>query len=206
MPLFGCGRREYLKIPLMDTSATPAAPPPSSVLFARGVIARLATWDTLHLAIQEGWGGPGALQKRTWLASVIVDAFEETVPTPDDQYVEEILLQVLADEFDTDLEDGSAESVALDMVRLWDETRVGQDDLVRKLEAKAESVRGKRAVAQQAASGNAEEWEEEDDEDDSGMDEDEGEVPPLMEFRPREEPEIDEDGFTMVKGKGKNHR
>ncbi|KAJ7740590.1 Pre-rRNA-processing protein TSR2-domain-containing protein [Mycena metata] len=191
----------------MDTSTPTTAPPPSSVLFARGVIARLATWDTLRLAVQEGWGGPGALQKRTWLASVIVDAFEETVPTPDDQYVEEILVQVLADEFDTDLEDGSAEPVALDVVRLWDETRVGRDDLVLKFEAKAEGLRGKRAVAQEIANNDADEWEEEErDEDDSGMDEDVEEVPQLMEPPRREEPEVDEDGFTMVKGKGKGHR
>ncbi|KAJ7174611.1 Pre-rRNA-processing protein TSR2-domain-containing protein [Mycena filopes] len=192
----------------MDTTpAPPPAPPPSSVLFARGVIARLGTWDTLRLAVQEGWGGPGASQKRTWLASVIVDAFEETVPTPDDQYVEEILVQVLSDEFDTDLEDGSAEPVALDIVRLWDETRGGRDELVRGFEAKAESLRGTRAVAQEVASNDAEEWEgeegEDEDGDDSGMDE---EVPQLVEPRSREEPEVDEDGFTMVKGKGKSHR
>ncbi|KAJ6615471.1 Pre-rRNA-processing protein TSR2-domain-containing protein [Mycena sp. CBHHK59/15] len=188
----------------MDTSAPPTAPPPSSVLFARGVIARLAAWDTLRLAVQEGWGGPGAAQKRTWLASVIVDAFEETVPTPDDQYVEEILVQVLADEFDTDLEDGSAEPVALDIVRLWDEARVGRDELVVKFEGRAERVRGQRAVAQQVPGADAEEWED-DDEDDSGMEEEE-QVPQLMEPRPRDEPEIDEDGFTVVKGKGRNHR
>ncbi|KAJ7210641.1 Pre-rRNA-processing protein TSR2-domain-containing protein [Mycena haematopus] len=190
----------------MSAPAPPAAPPPSSVLFARGVIARLATWDTLRLAVQEGWGGPGALQKRTWLASVIVDAFEETVPTPDDQYVEEILLQVLADEFETDLEDGSAELVALDIVRLWDETRIGRDELVLRFELKAENMRGKRTAAQELPSSATEEWEGEEGEDDeSGMDEDE-EVPQLIESRQREEPEIDEDGFTMVKGKGKSHR
>ncbi|KAJ7165646.1 Pre-rRNA-processing protein TSR2-domain-containing protein [Mycena crocata] len=191
----------------MDTSPTPAAPPPSSVLFARGVIARLATWDTLRLAVQESWGGAGAQQKRTWLASVVVDAFEETIPTPDDQYVEEILVQVLADEFDTNLEDGSAEPVALDIVRIWDETRIGRHDLVLKFEAEAESVRGKRAVAQEVANKDSEEWEDEDDDEDgSGMEEDEEEVPHLMEPRQREEPEVDEDGFTMVKGKGKSHR
>ncbi|KAJ6598446.1 Pre-rRNA-processing protein TSR2-domain-containing protein [Mycena vulgaris] len=190
----------------MDTAPPSSAPPPSSVLFARGVIARLATWDTLRLAVQEGWGGAGALQKRTWLASVIVDAFEETVPTPDDQYVEEILVQVLADEFDTDLEDGSAEPVAQDIVRMWDETRIGREDLVLKFETKAETIRGKRAVAQEVAHADAEEWEDEDDDgEDSGMD-DEEQVPQLIEPRQREEPEVDEDGFTMVKGKGKSHR
>ncbi|KAJ7288182.1 Pre-rRNA-processing protein TSR2-domain-containing protein [Mycena rebaudengoi] len=186
-------------------SAPPSAPPPSSVLFARGVIARLAVWDTLRLAVQEGWGGPSAAQKRTWLASVIVDAFEETVPTPDDQYVEEILLQVLADEFDTNLDDGSAELVALDMVRLWDETRGGKEELVLKFEAKADGLRGKRAAAQETPS-TVEEWEDEAED----SDEEEGEAPQLMEpsepRRPRDEPEVDEDGFTLVKGKGQSHR
>lgn len=192
-------------------NAPPAAPPPSSILFARGVIARLATWETLRLALQEGWGGPGGPQKRTWLASVIVDAFEQTVPTPDDQYVEELLLQVLSDEFGTVLEDGSAEPVALDVVRMWDETRIGRDDLVLKFESKADSLRGKRAVAQEVAHADAEEWEDEeeeeddDDDDDSGMDEGEV-VPQLLKPRRREEPEVDVDGFTMVRGKGTSHR
>jgi pre-rRNA-processing protein TSR2 len=95
--------------------------------------------------------------------------------------------------------------VALDIVRLWDETRAGRDELVGRFEARAEGMRGTRAVAQ--AGKDAEEWEDEDgDEDDSGMDEDEEEAPQLMEPRQREEPEIDEDGFTLVKGKGKSHR
>ena len=52
-------------------------PSPSLVLFARGVIARLSIWSILTQAIAENWGGPHGLQKRTWLASIIVDAFEE---------------------------------------------------------------------------------------------------------------------------------
>ncbi|KAF7296576.1 hypothetical protein HMN09_01064900 [Mycena chlorophos] len=194
--------------------ATTSAPPPeTSILFARGVIARLATWDTLRLAVQEGWGGgsANAAQKRTWLASVIVDAFEETVPVPDDQYVEEILVQVLADEFDTVLQDGSAEPVAVDIVRMWDEANAGKDDLVRKFEAKADGLKGKKAVAQEIPGGDEEEWMsddgEEDGDDDDAMEEDE--APQLIaapEPKRREEPEVDEDGFTMVKGKGKSHR
>ncbi|KAJ7070129.1 Pre-rRNA-processing protein TSR2-domain-containing protein [Mycena amicta] len=195
----------------MATTSTPAVPPSTSVLFARGVIARLATWDTLRLAVQEGWGGGSGSAKRTWLASVIVDAFEETVPVPDDQYVEEILVQVLSDEFDTVLQDGSAEPVAVDIVRLWEETTAGRDELVLKYETKADGLKGKRAVAQELPGEDEEEWvsDEDDGEDDSdAMDEDE--APQLIEAqqepRRREEPEIDEDGFTMVKGKGKSHR
>ena len=143
--------------------------------------------------------------------ALLVDAFEETTPTPDDQYVEEILVQVLQDEFDTDLQDGSAEPVAVDVVRLWEETRVGADDLVVRFEAKADSLKGKRAVAQVVAANDEDEgeWEDEEsgDDDDDAMDQDE--APQLVQAQPerrREEPEVDDDGFTMVKGKNKGHR
>ncbi|KAF7299378.1 hypothetical protein MIND_00887100 [Mycena indigotica] len=196
---------------MATTSTTPAPPSAASILFARGVIARLAIWDTLRLAIQEGWGGgANGPEKRTWLASVIVDAFEETVPIPDDQYVEEILVQVLADEFDTVLQDGSAEPVAVDIVRLWEETSIGKDELVVKFETKADGLKGKKAVAQEIPGGDEEEWiSDSGSEDDDAMDEDE--APQLIEAqqsepRKREEPEVDEDGFTLVKGKGKSHR
>ncbi|KAF8812768.1 hypothetical protein BYT27DRAFT_6407698 [Phlegmacium glaucopus] len=185
-------------------------PPASSVLFARGVIARLAIWATLRIAVKENWGGPGASSKRTWLASVIVDAFEEQTPTPDDQYIEEILLQVMSDEFETVVEDGSAEAVAVDIVRLWDETRIGKGDLVIKFEELAEKVRGKMPNIQEQVVSDDDDWgEDEVEEDDNeGEDENQGdgeEVPRLIarldSKQVSKEPEIDEDGFTVVKGK-----
>ncbi|KAF8217539.1 Pre-rRNA-processing protein TSR2-domain-containing protein, partial [Mycena galopus ATCC 62051] len=179
-----------------------ACPASSLGAFCRGIIVHLATWDTLCLAVQEGWGGPRASQKCTWLASAI--------SPPDDQYVEELLLQILADEFETDLEDGSAEVVAVDIVRLWDETRIERDELVIKFKTKAEGMRGKCTAAQAVPSHDPEEFEGEEgdeDEDDDGMDVDEAEeAPQLIEPQQHEEPEVDKDGFMLVKGKGKSHR
>ena len=177
-------------------------PPAYSVLFARGVIARLAIWATLSIAVKENWGGPGASSKRTWLASVIVDAFEEQKPTPDDQYIEELLLQVMSDEFETLIEDGSAETVAEDVVRLWDEAQIGKGDLVVKFEELAEKVGGKLPnVQEQVVSDDDDDWDDEDEEGD-------GEEASRLVERPvstrvTKEPEIDEDGFTMVKGKAR---
>lgn len=183
------------------------APPPSSVLFARGVIARLAIWTILRIAVQEGWGGGGAAAKRTWIASVIVDAFEEQTPTPDDQYIEEMLLQIMADEFEAVLEDDSAESVAQDIVRLWQETRIGKQDFLLKFEELADKMKGKKVDAQMVVSNEGEEWE--DDDEGSDADDDE-EAPQLLQHPPppppKNEPEVDEDGFTLVKGKGKGRR
>ncbi|KAF5374220.1 hypothetical protein D9758_004665 [Tetrapyrgos nigripes] len=101
----------------------------SLILFARGVIARLAIWPVFRVAVQENWGGAGAAEKRTWLAGIIVDTFEQR-SSPDGRYVEEMLLQVMQDEYDTNIEDGSAELVAVDIVKLWGDTCEGKQELV----------------------------------------------------------------------------
>ncbi|TBU27746.1 Pre-rRNA-processing protein TSR2-domain-containing protein [Dichomitus squalens] len=179
-----------------------SSPPQSSVFFARGVIARLAYWPALRIAVDQGWGGPESAEKRTWLASVLVDDFEEQIPKPDLDYVEDRLLQVMADEFDTNLEDGSAEAVAKDVIRLWEEVSVGKTDLLKGFEERADKLKGKKVDVEEAAGDNSD-WEDMSDEEDE-----EDEVPQLSERPrpPKEEPEVDEDGFTTVKGKGKNHR
>ncbi|KAF7790793.1 hypothetical protein EIP86_001750 [Pleurotus ostreatoroseus] len=184
----------------------PAPPSPQSVLFARGVIARLAIWPALRVAVDNGWGGPESAEKRTWMASVIVDAFEEQVPAPDAEYVEEQLLQIMSDEFETELEDDSAMDVARDVVRMWAETHAGDSTSVLKFESHADRFKGKKVEVEVTPADGEEDWE--DDSDEEG--EDDGEdAPELMETSARPskpEPEIDEDGFTMVKGKGKSHR
>lgn len=185
----------------------PPAPAPRLVLFARGVIARLAFWPALRIAVEHGWGGPESAQKRTWLASEIVDDFEREDSAPDAFFVEDRLLQAMADEFDTVLEDGSPEAVARDVVRLWEEVGRGEDALLREFEERAERVLGKKIQVQEAAGDNSD-WEDESGSEDGGEDEGgEGEAPRLLDQRPqKDEPEVDEDGFTTVKGKSKSHR
>lgn len=184
-------------------SSNTAPAPATSVLFARGVIARLSYWSVLQIAVDQGWGGPESAQKRTWLASEIVDAFEEQDPIPDDQYIEEMLLQVMEDEFTANLEDGSAEGIAKDIVRLWEDVHAGRQDLMTRFEEQAEKLKGKKPqVEEEIGSDSGSE------DDENGMDEDSdsGEAPELLdrwEKPAKEEPQVDEDGFTLVKGKGK---
>ena len=180
------------------------SPPETSVLFARGVIARLAYWPALRIAVEQGWGGPASAQKRTWLASVLVDEFEAAAgAAPDAEYVEELLLQAVADEFEAVLEDGSAAAVAGDVVRLWAEVGAGEGRLLAEFEERADKLKGTKVEVEEAAGDNSD-WEDMSDEEDE---EDEGEAdeaPQLL--KPKEEPEVDADGFITVKGKGKGHR
>jgi len=196
----------------MSTLETTEAPTAQSIFFARGVIARLALWSTLRIAMQEGWGGPDAKQKSSWIASMIVDSFEEESEQPDEQYIEEMLLQIMADEFEAVLEDDSAANVAKDIVRMWIETKEGKDDTVKKFEGLVDKIKEKRIEVKENVESD-EDWEDdEDDEDGEGYSNDEDDnAPHLIEHRApqpcnRNVPVVDDDGFTLVQGKGKGRR
>ncbi|KAJ3565507.1 hypothetical protein NP233_g7587 [Leucocoprinus birnbaumii] len=142
----------------MSTSEVPTAPTPQTILFARGVIARLAIWSTLRIAVQENWGGPDAKRKPSWIASTIVDSFEEEAEQPDEQYIEEMLLQIMADEFEAVLEDDSAASVAKDIVRMYLETREGKDETVLKFEGLADKIKGRKIEVKENVESDDEDW------------------------------------------------
>jgi pre-rRNA-processing protein TSR2 len=132
-----------------------------------------------------------------------VDAFEEQDPPPDVPYIEETLLQVMSDEFETLLEDGSAEEVAeevaKDVVQLWDDARNTNVAMVEKWEERAERLKGRNVVIQEVVESD------DDESDESGEDEAEDEVPPLLDQRAStgKEPIVDEDGFTLVQGRNR---
>ncbi|KAG1875416.1 Pre-rRNA-processing protein TSR2-domain-containing protein [Suillus subalutaceus] len=201
---------------------------PISVLFARGLLARLALWPALRIAVHQNWGGPQSAQKQRWLAGVITDEFEASIPPPsasltafdshqsapmhpsyalpepDTEYIETMLLQIMDDEFEVALEDGSAFDVARDVVRLWADAKEGKDGYVKELEIQADRMKGKMPQYEVDA-GSASDWEDSDDdnEDESGSDsENFGEVVPQLLNRAKEVPDIDEDGFTTVKRRG----
>ncbi|KIJ60988.1 hypothetical protein HYDPIDRAFT_116484 [Hydnomerulius pinastri MD-312] len=210
-----------------------STPTPQTVLFARGILARLTLWPALRLAVHQSWGGPESAEKQRWLAGVLVDQFEDYLgvlppssssstqpsssaskqppptstqqPPPDAPYIEDLLLQILADEFDVSLEDDSASAVARDIIKLFNEISAGSaGGAVNELEEQADRVRGRVPRHEVGAGSESEgEWESDgDDSEEEGLDAEGGEgeevVPQLMDRR-REEPEVDEEGFTMVK-------
>lgn len=193
-----------------------SSPSPVIVLFARGILARLALWPALRIAVHNSWGGPESVEKQRWLAGVIVDQYENHIPrtdadfapstsqtgtTPDASYIEEMLLQIMVDEFEVILEDNSAYEVARDVVRLWEDVYSGRDTLVKEWEDQA--GRYVPQVEEGARSGS--DWEETSDigGDDSDVDM-EGTHEDHSRHRPRvDQPEVDEDGFTTVRRQGR---
>ncbi len=136
-------------------------------------------------------------------------------PDADAGDVEEMLLQVMQDEFDVNLEDDSEEYVAQLILKLRKETAEGNFDTVRELHSrwqqrkgKASAVRGLQVI-EHAHDGGGDEAESGDDsEEESDEDgEDEDEDVEMMDSQEQSrstqkpEPEVDADGFTKVVGK-----
>ena len=192
-----------LEVDHKKTMSNPAPPSPASLSFAKGVIARLALWPALRIAVQNSWGGPDSSKKRTWMASIIVDEFEEQATPPDAEYIEELLLQIMDDEFETVIEDGSAESVARDIANLWKDVHSGDLAGLHHLEQQADAISNRPIVAQPGPS-EAIDTDSDEEEGDWVSDEEDGhssDPPPDLQL-----PQVDEDGFTTVKGKHSKHR
>jgi len=221
----------------MSDSNPSIATSPTILLFARGILALLDLWPALTIAVTEQWGGPDSLAKKTWLASVIIDEFESHAtflpnPTPtslsssltptsprrvdpstatksplDHDDLADLLNQIMSDEFDANIEDGSIDAVTADIIRLWrDVLSVAPVAIVETLERKAGEV--KKGSVKATMGGDLVEVDDNDDsETGSESEEDRMEVDPAPQlvYREEERPEpiVDEDGFTLVQGKGK---
>jgi len=181
---------------------------PQLVAFARGVIAALECWPVLRLAVQESWGGPNGASKQRWIASSIVDTFQ-TNPL-DEEDVELLLLDALVDEFETEVDDGSSQIVARNIVGIWREVTANQMDLVVKLEGESQRLSSRKVQAsRQVEIGD----DDSDDDSSDGDDEnttnetaDNSEVthPPTPRSNKLERI-LDEDGFELVQ-KGRRGR
>ena len=70
------------------------------------------SWAALDIAVRNEWAGPESNNIRDWLGGVIVDMFSfspsKHIEVED---VEELLLQIVEDEFELRLEDNSAYQV-----------------------------------------------------------------------------------------------
>ncbi|CDZ98497.1 Uncharacterized conserved protein [Phaffia rhodozyma] len=141
-------------------------------------------------------------------AELAATSLSTLVPPPfglDLDTLSDLLFDILLEEFETDTEDGSTEQIAKQLLVLWSAAVNLDESLVKQLEIEAEKVSKSKVQASQGAGGDDEDDDEDGSDDYSDMSEGEDERPPtLVPAAVKEEPEIDEDGFTMVKGKGKN--
>ncbi|CAK7219299.1 rRNA accumulation-related protein [Sporothrix bragantina] len=191
--------------------------------FESAVAMSLQLWQPLSFAVESNLGGGDGADKRDWFAGAIAELFEEawasapissstTSTVAEDLLMdtEARLLQIMDDEFDTVVDDGSAYDVANDIVTLWTQCRRGQfagsDALRQRWESlRGKSVRGAFQAGKAPDEDTAWQTDDDDDEDDDDEDDEDGdddvdmdEAPELVASRAKPEPEVDEDGFTTV--------
>jgi len=121
--------------------------------------------------------------------------------------VEVRLLQIMDDEFETIVDDGTAYDVAEQVLLLWRECSRGQSKEVDRLRRRWEAGQGKK-VSSQFQAGAEVNQDTDGDTDDDGEDGEDGEehgdvdmddVPALVPVRKEKPPpEVDEDYFTTV--------
>ncbi|KAF2239683.1 hypothetical protein EV356DRAFT_528257 [Viridothelium virens] len=187
------------------SSATLAADEVRTQLEA-GIWYTLCLWPELVTAVSNQWGGPESAEKRDWLAGHISDLLIER-PDTDAEDIETRLLEVLEDEFDARLETESEVAVARDILLLREDTLEGNFQRVQDLRARYER-KGKSVGLSPGVEIVEHIHEDDGDEDWDGEDEDleMSDAPalvPAREIKPKQEPEVDEDGFTKVVGKKK---
>ncbi|ESZ89910.1 hypothetical protein SBOR_9708 [Sclerotinia borealis F-4128] len=179
--------------------------------FQRSITLSLFLWPSLSLAVTSSWGGPTSTSKREWFAGTLIDLLSSPENYDvDAEWIEELLLQVMEDEFEVVVDDGSAAEVARGLIKCRGECERGvwgeENSLCKRLEGKWGETGGK-----ELGLGGFREGEEQGDTDgeDSGDgesgDEEDGDVememneaPQLVRAREPIVPEVDEDGFTKV--------
>ncbi|EAW11294.1 pre-rRNA-processing TSR2 family protein [Aspergillus clavatus NRRL 1] len=169
-----------------------------------GITLAINNWPALTMAVQSNWGGPTSSDKRDWLCGAISEMINER-PETDAIDLEDVLIQVMNDEFDVVVDDESTGPVAAQIMAIREQTAMGDFALVQEMwEAwqKKSQTRDNVAAAFQRVEAEDDNQETDDDEEDDDEDVDMGDAPELVRA-PREkvEPEVDEDGFTKVVGK-----
>lgn len=187
-----------------QTTSVPAATDAPSYLDL-GITLALNNWPALTLAVQSNWGGPKSADKRDWLCGAISEMLNDR-PETDAEDLEDVLIQVMNDEFDVVVDDESAAAVATQIMDMKAQTGRGEftgiqemwEDWQRKSQQKSAAAGLFKKVE---AKDEDQETDDEVDEEDAG-DVEMDDAPALVRA-PREkvEPEVDEDGFTMVKKK-----
>ncbi|XP_032873030.1 pre-rRNA-processing protein TSR2 homolog [Amblyraja radiata] len=146
-------------------------PPASGGLFAESVAATLGSWPALQIALENGFGGVYGQQKADWMVTAVERYFLDNADL-DRVEVEELLAELLDNEFDTVVEDGSVLEVAEEIWTTFALCRRGQEAEVRgriqRLVQRRRSVRVEAVAGTSGAEGAGDEDSEEEEDEEDG--------------------------------------
>lgn len=179
------------------TTPAPDATSKSTAYFELAVSIYLYQWQALSLAVSNEWGGHDSSDKRDWLIGTISDLYTTNATPPELEDVEDILIQVMSDEFQVMLEDDSAYEVAKQVNAVWIKCQNEEFDEIVALRNTYEAAKPGNSIQKGDVSSSSDDEEgDEGDNEDSEM----TDAPTSTKL----EPIIDEDGFELVQPKRRN--
>ncbi|XP_028923724.1 pre-rRNA-processing protein TSR2 homolog [Ornithorhynchus anatinus] len=133
-------------------------------LFGAGVRAVLGAWPVLQIAVENGFGGIHSQEKAEWLMGVVEEYFFNNADLEQDE-VEDFLSELMTNEFDTVVEDGSLPQVSQQLQTVFGHCQRGDGATLQEMITQMAQKSQVKATAVRAAR----ESEEEDDEDEEEM-------------------------------------
>ncbi|KAL7884625.1 hypothetical protein AOLI_G00073950 [Acnodon oligacanthus] len=94
-------------------------------LFKEGVSAVLSSWPVLQIAVDNGFGGVYSQQKAEWMVDAVQQYFHDNNDLEEDE-VEEFLSDLMNNEFDTVVDDGSLPQVAQKVCVMFQQCQQGK--------------------------------------------------------------------------------
>ncbi|XP_041955179.1 pre-rRNA-processing protein TSR2 homolog isoform X1 [Alosa sapidissima] len=176
-------------------------------VFTEGVRAVLETWPVLQIAVDNGFGGVYSQQKAEWMVDAVQQYFHDNSDLQ--QYeVEDFISELMNNEFDTMVDDGSLPGVAQQVCQMFKQCQQGK---VEEVKSQISQLAKKKSTGRvKATAVKSPEEEEESDEDVPEAMECEGaaqtsssHAPPHeanLPAPPPDEAEVD-DGWTVVRKK-----
>ncbi|KAJ6655303.1 hypothetical protein lerEdw1_005495, partial [Lerista edwardsae] len=174
---------------------------------SRGCVGSLACFagGGPAIAVENGFGGAYSLEKATWMVEAVEQYFQSNANLEQEE-VEDFLAELMNNEFDTMVEDGSLVQVSQQLCLFFSQCQqrdgAAVHEAIARLAQKAKAARMVAAKSQPAEESSSEEEQEAEEEamDCSATPSMHGSQP--SPFSPSG-PDGDEDGWTLVKKKKK---
>ena len=106
-------------------------PPEHAPAFREGLAGILARWTALQLAITNEWGGADSVQKGNEAVEELCDWFLKRKGGKYAEDLEELLIEILGDDFNVQCEDGSPREVARIACQMYEQVAQGDYSLPR---------------------------------------------------------------------------
>ncbi|KAJ7317488.1 hypothetical protein JRQ81_003650 [Phrynocephalus forsythii] len=133
-------------------------------LFRQGVEAVLGSWPVLQIAVENGFGGAYSQEKAEWMVGAVEQYFQSNADLEPEE-IEDFLAELMNNEFDTMVEDGSLPQVSQELCLFFSQCRQGDEAAVReamvRLTQKRQEAKMAAAKSRPAEASSSEEEPEE---------------------------------------------